>query len=327
MARACPEGLTGSPIHAGRIMALAVALAVAGAGCSTSSPGGEPVTGAASAAASSGAFPSPPVAAGAIRVAASFYPLAYAVERVGGPRVAVTNLTRPGAEPHDVELTPTDVATIESAALVVYLKGFQPAVDEAVARRDSARTVEVSGPARLLSDGSRTDPHFWLDPTRYASVTLELARRLAELDPADATGYRQRGQALAGELAGLDRQFRAGLATCASRDLVTGHTAFGYLAAAYRFTQVGISGLSPEAEPDPASMARIASYVRTKGVTTVYTETLVSPAAARAVADEAGATLAVLDPLEGLAQASAGRDYLSVMRANLATLRAGQRCT
>lgn len=327
MARACSEGPAGGTLHAGRIAALAVALAVAVSGCSTSSPSGEPAAGAASAAASSGGAPSPTVTAGAIQVAASFYPLAYAVERVGGPRVAVTNLTRPGAEAHEVELTPSDVATVESAALVVYLKGFQPAVDQAVARRDTARTVEVSGPARLRSDGSRTDPHFWLDPTRYASVTIELARRLAELDPADAAGYRQRGQAFAGELAELDRQFRVGLATCGSRDLVTGHTAFGYLAAAYRFTQVGISGLSPEAEPDPASMARIASYVRTKAVTTVYTETLVSPAAARAVADETGATLAVLDPLEGLAETSAGRDYLSVMRANLATLRTGQRCT
>jgi zinc transport system substrate-binding protein len=120
---------------------------------------------------------------------------------------------------------------------------------------------------------------------------------------------------------------QAGLANCASDLLVTSHDAFGYLAARYGLEVVGISGLSPSQEPDPAQLAEISTLVRERGVTTVYTETLVDPAVAETVAEEAGVRTAVLDPLEGLTDDSAGADYLSVMRADLATLREGQGCS
>jgi zinc transport system substrate-binding protein len=107
---------------------------------------------------------------------------------------------------------------------------------------------------------------------------------------------------------------------------VTSHAAFGYLARRYGLTQVGITGLAPDAEPSPADLARVSRLVRREGVRTVYYETLVSPDVARTVASETGARTAVLDPVEGLTKASAGRDYLGVMRSNLAALRVGQPC-
>ena len=109
--------------------------------------------------------------------------------------------------------------------------------------------------------------------------------------------------------------------------MVTAHDAFGYLADRYGLEVVGISGLSPSQEPDPAQLAEIASLVRERGVTTVYTETLVDPAVAETVATEAGVRTAVLDPIEGLTDESAGSDYLEVMRANLTTLQEGQSCS
>ena len=111
--------------------------------------------------------------------------------------------------------------------------------------------------------------------------------------------------------------------TCASRTLVTSHRAFGYLAARYDLTQVGITGLSPEEEPTPADLAHAVDVVRSLGVSTVYSETLVSSAIADTVAAETGAHVAVLDPVESR---TAG-DYLAAMRVDLATLREGQRCT
>jgi zinc transport system substrate-binding protein len=149
---------------------------------------------------------------------------------------------------------------------------------------------------------------------------------MAAADPGAAAAFRQRASALAGELSELDDDIRAGLADCASSDLVTSHAAFGYLAQRYGLRQVGITGISPEAEPDPRSLAAVATFVREHHVSTIYSETLVSPAVARTVARETGATTAVLDPIEGLTNASAGRDYLQVMRSNLAVLRKGQGC-
>lgn len=267
-----------------------------------------------------------------LRVTASFYPLQFVAERVGGERVAVTGLTEPGAEPHDLELTPQDVAGLSRAALVVYLSGFQPAVDEAVAQAgagaafDAAPAADLDLAAPEGEDGHGPDPHFWLDPTRLAGVADALAARLGEADPGGGQAYRAGAARLRGELERLDAQLRAGLASCADRDLVTSHTAFGYLARRYGLRQVGITGLTPEGEPSPADLAAVTRFVRDNDVRTVYSETLVSPAVARTLAAETGARTAVLDPLEGLTASSAGEDYLAVMRANLATLRKGQPC-
>jgi len=298
-----------------------------------------------------------------VEVAAAFYAVEYAAARIGGDQVAVTGLTKPGVEPHDVELTARKVASVALADVVVHLRAFQPAVDEAVDHQARGRVLDVSKAARLTAGpehdhageapgehadhageapGEHTDhageaagehadealdPHFWLDPQRYADVARAIGGALEAADPAHAAAYRQRTTSFTAELASLDRELAQGLRTCRIRDLVTSHTAFGYLAARYDFHQEGITGVSPEAEPSPAALARIAHFVEDEGVTTIYAETLVSPAVAETLARETGARVKVLDPLEGLTDQSAGDNYFDVMRANLATLRAGQECT
>src|SRR6478736_4215024 len=259
---------------------------------------------------------------GRMPVTAAFYPLQFAAERVGGEHVRVTSLTRPGVEPHDLELTPRAVGSLARSEAVVYLAGFQPAVDQAVRTQAAAAAVDVTPAARL--DGK--DPHFWLDPTRLAAVATALGEDFARVDPAHAADYRANAVALVADLDGLDTEFRTGLAQCRTRELVTGHAAFGYLAQRYDLHQEGVAGVSPDVEPDAATLRDLSAHVREAGATTVYSESLVSPALAETVAREAGARVAVLDPIEGITGVSRGHDYLEVMRANLATLRAGQKC-
>ena len=259
---------------------------------------------------------------GRMPVTVAFYPLQFAAERVGGVHVRVTSLTRPGVEPHDLELTPRAVGSLARSEAVVYLAGFQPAVDQAVRTQAADAAVDVTPAARL--EGK--DPHFWLDPTRLADVTTALGEDFARLDPAHAADYRANAVALVADLDGLDTAFRTGLAQCRTRELVTGHAAFGYLAQRYDLHQEGVAGVSPDVEPDAATLRDLSAHVRDAGVTTVYSESLVSPALAETVAREAGARVAVLDPLEGITDVSRGHDYLEVMRANLGTLRSGQEC-
>jgi zinc transport system substrate-binding protein len=286
-------------------------------------------------------------------VVAAFYPLQWAAERIAGSHASVTNLTKPGAEPHDLELTPRDVATIEEAGLVLYLKGFQPAVDDSVAQMAGDHSLDVSPLAKLTLAASPeehddphgheaeeaeadhaeeseqpagNDPHFWLDPLRLAGVADGIAERLSALDPDHAQAYERNAAKVRADLEALDEEFAASLAGCANRDLVTSHQAFGYLADRYDFRQEGIAGLSPEQEPSPAELSAVATFVRQHEVRTIYYETLVDPSIADTLATETGAKVAVLDPLEGLTDESAGNDYLSVMRANLVTLEKGQDC-
>ncbi|HEX2075477.1 MAG TPA: metal ABC transporter substrate-binding protein [Geodermatophilus sp.] len=275
-----------------------------------------------------------------LTVVAGFYPLEWTAERIGGDRVDVSSLTPPGAEAHDLELAPQDVAAVAQADLLVYLDGFQPALDEAAASEaadaawDAGRAADLAPSAEPhghegeeADEEGALDPHFWLDPTRLAAVGDALADRLAELDPDGAATYEENAAALRADLEALDAEMRAGLSGCAVDTLVTSHEAFGYLAERYGFEVVGISGLSPSQEPNPAQLAEISGLVRERGVTTIYTETLVDPAVAETVAAEAGVRTAVLDPLEGLSEESPGDDYLDVMRANLVTLQEGQSCS
>lgn len=277
---------------------------------------------------------------GGLSVVAGFYPLQFVAQRVGGEGVRVVNLTQPGAEPHDLELSPSQVGEISDADLALYLHGFQPAVDEAieqagVAALDASPLVPLieateghghdEGEEHAAEEEGGTDPHVWLDPTRLATIAEAVAAKLAELDPEGATGYQDRVAALRTELTALDGEFADGLRDCERRELVVSHAAFGYLADRYDLRQIPITGLSPETEPTPGQLADAAEEAREVGATTIFFETLVSPAVAEAVAEAVGAGTAVLDPIEGLEPGSNG-DYLSVMRANLTTLRSALGC-
>jgi len=283
-----------------------------------------------------------------LAVVASFYPLQFATQQIGGDHVAVTSLTKPGAEPHDVELTPRDVATVGSAKLVVYESGLQGAVDKAVESQGGDRGLDVAPAANLdllfqpavgadpvvtsaeksgKNAPGTTDPHFWLDPQRYSDVAKVISERLSKIDPANRADYELNAKAFEDKLATLAGEFTTGLANCQRRDIVTSHSAFGYLAERFGMLQIAINGLSPDQEPRPAELAAVATYAKAHGVTTIYAETLVSPAIAQTVAQESGARMATLDPIEGLTDASSGKDYFEVMRANLKALQAGQGCS
>jgi zinc transport system substrate-binding protein len=274
---------------------------------------------------------------GKFQVVTAFYPLQFLSERIGGDVVGVTNLTKPGVEPHDIELTPRQVGDVAEAGLAVYIKGFQPAVDQAIDLEAKDRAFDAASVVPLLTPGGDDehgheheeaaggeDPHIWLDPVRYATIAGKLAERLGQADPAHAGGYTARADALIGELEALNTEFATALKTCERRELVTSHTAFAYLAERYDLHQVGITGISPEAEPSPQRLAAVAKEARETGTTTIYFETLVSPAVAETLAREVGAKTAVLDPLEGLVDQKG--DYFTVMRQNLAALTAGLGC-
>jgi zinc transport system substrate-binding protein len=255
-------------------------------------------------------------------VVAAFYPLAYAAEKIGGPRYHVENLTPPGAEPHDLELTPREVGGIVNASVVLYLShGFQPAVSKAV---EQARGLEVDVLAGLPlhrnvggEAGLTADPHVWLDPLLFARIGTKIGAAL-----------HRPSSAFVAEMRKLDQAYRNGLRDCKRREIVTSHAAFGYLAARYGLEQVAITGLAPESEPSPQQLAHVVEVVRRTHATTVFFETLVSPRLAETVAREVGARTAVLDPIEGLTpdEQKRGDDYLTLMRRNLVALREALAC-
>jgi zinc transport system substrate-binding protein len=266
-------------------------------------------------------------------VVAAVYPLAFAAEAILGDAGVVTDLTPPGVEPHDLELTPRQVEALTRADLIIYLGGgFQPAVEAALGPLDE-KAIDVLDLVPTLEDDGHEeddghghgpiDPHVWLDPSKMSLIADAIAGALAGVAPEEGDGLRARADRLREELDELDRDFEGSLEDCSSRDLVVSHEAFGYLADRYDLDQTGIAGLEPEAEPSPRRIGEVVEHIRDRRITTIFFEVSAPPTVAETVAREAGVDTAPLDPLE---TAPADGDYLSAMRTNLATLRNGLGC-
>ncbi len=208
-----------------------------------------------------------------VTVLASFYPLQYVAQQIGGDLVTVDNLTPPAAEPHDLELSPAQVREIGTADLVVYLSGFQNAVDEGIESRAPEHVVDAADAAGLVEhveeteeehaehaeegdDHGATDPHFWLDPSRLAAVGQAVADELTAVDPEHADEYAAGALRLGQRLDELDQEFADGLAACQGATLVTSHAAFGYLADRYALEQVGHLRARPRGRALPGPPAR-----------------------------------------------------------------------
>jgi zinc transport system substrate-binding protein len=270
---------------------------------------------------------------------AAFYPLAWVTGQVAGNEWEVTNLTGPGTEPHDLSLDIKQTATLAEADLIVLEHGFQPAVDETVdANAPDAEIVDAADVVELMPasehehehdeaghDHGDLDPHFWQDPGRMATLTEAVAGSLSTIDPDHAATYAANAEALVADLDRLASDYEEGLRGCERDTIVVSHDAFAYLAR-FGLTVEGIAGLSPDAEPTPADLARLQQLIDTDGITTVFSERLVSPRLSETLADDMGITTAVLDPIEGLSDETADEDYLSLMRANLTALEEANGC-
>jgi zinc transport system substrate-binding protein len=289
---------------------------------------------------------------GKLNVTASFYPMQYLAQEIGGDHVTVDTLTKPGVEPHDLELSPKQTAYLGESDLIVYLKGIQPAVDDAIGQSGVKNTVDAASLTKLEKHGTGvghdhghegeehsdehaeedehghdeegeagTDPHIWLDPVKYAEVAEGVGKAMEKADPDHATAYKKNTDALVKKLDGLNTKFEDGLKNTTSKTFITTHSAFGYLAERYGLEQESIAGVDPESDPSPARIKELQDIAAKDKVSTVFFETLASDKTAKTLANDAGLKTDVLDPLEGITGKSKGDDYIEVMESNLAALR------
>ncbi|MFF6774489.1 metal ABC transporter substrate-binding protein [Streptomyces sp. NPDC012637] len=278
---------------------------------------------------------------GKLDVVASFYPMQFLAEQIGGTYVTVNTLTKPGVEPHDLELKPKQIGELGQADVILYLKGIQPAVDDAIAQSATGTTIDAATLTKLEEHGTEVghdhgseeaghedhgseagaDPHVWLDPVKYGEVAQGVGAAFEKADPAHAATYKANTQALMTKLAALNGEFETGLKNTSTKTFITTHSAFGYLAERYGLEQEGISGMDPESEPSPARIKELQDVAKKDKVTTVFFETLASDKTAKTLASDTGLKTDVLDPLEGITDKSKGDDYIEVMRSNLAALK------
>jgi len=273
-----------------------------------------------------------------IQIVAGFYPLAYAAESIAGDLADVISLAGPGVDAHDLELTASDVAKITDADLVIYIPNFIPALDAVIKTLDSSKVINATEGITLLegkadshsheghsddehsddehSDEGLSDPHVWLTPKNMITLGGTIAQAIGAIQANDQIATNQ--ASFESSLTALAGEYSTKLANCSVKAMIVSHEAFGYLA------KVGISGLSPEAEPSPARLAEVAKIAKAEQATTIYYETLVDPKVAKTLAEELKISAAKLDPLES---PPATGDYLSAMQENLGALFKGQVCS
>lgn len=287
---------------------------------------------------------------GRLSVVATIYPLAELVQEASHGLFTVETIVPGGAEPHDFEPTPRDIAAMLQADVLV-LNGA--GLDEWAlktaeeARAKGAKVIVMRDAITFLEaaehdeheeeeehhdedheDHGPLDPHFWLDPQKASAATLHIANELGQADPAHAAEYLEAASTYERMLLALDDEYVKGLASCVSRSAIVSHDAFNYLAARHNLELHPIAGLSTEEEPSAKQMGALVDLARRENIGVIFFESLVSPRLAQTLASELNVRTLALNPLEGLTaeQAASGADYLSVMRENLQNLRTGLQC-
>jgi len=271
-----------------------------------------------------------------LQVVASFYPLYFFSEQIGGDKAEVINIIPSGAEPHDYEPTAQDMAKMENSRLIILNGGGLEAWGDNLKKNiDSKNTLIVSAGEDLtnkqLTENGRAsvDPHVWLDPPLAEKMVDKIVQGFIQADPANYDYYKTNADALKIKLVSLDEAYKQGLSNCQEKNIITSHAAFAYLAASYGFNQLAIAGLSPDAEPSPQQLADIVKFAKNNKIEYIFFESLVSPKLAQTIATEVGAQTMVLNPLEGLSNQdlAQGKNYLTVMQDNLINLKIALKCS
>ncbi|WP_157454623.1 metal ABC transporter substrate-binding protein [Carnobacterium maltaromaticum] len=274
-----------------------------------------------------------------LQIVTSFYPMYDFTQNVAGDNAEVSVLMKAGTEPHDYEPSAKDIAKIADSDVFVYnSKEMETWVSSVLTNIDTKKTVVVDASQGIdLLEGNHSDdeteaeheghshahdPHIWLDPVLAQKQVDTIKEGIIKADTKNKETYEKNALAYKEKLAALNEKFEMGLKNAKNRTFVTQHAAFAYLANRYDLEQVAIAGLSPDQEPSPAKLAELNDFIKENNIKIIYFAETASPKIAKTVANETGAKLEVLSPIEGITQEEQekGVDYIKVMEKNLEAL-------
>jgi ABC-type Zn uptake system ZnuABC Zn-binding protein ZnuA len=280
-----------------------------------------------------------------LKAVATFSMVADWVRNVAGDNIDLTTYVGAGADVHDFEPTPSDVAKLSEASLIFEVgAGLESWLDNLVRSSGTQATRVVlsegltlreageeahghegeAGATKTADDHSHGeyDPHVWQDPKNVMTMVGAIRDALVAADPANAAVYRQNAERYLAQLDEMDNAVRGTLEQLppAQRKLVTSHDALGYFAAHYGFEVVGnvIASLSTEAgEPSAQDLAALIDGIKAEGVKAIFLESMANPKLVERVASEAGVAIGPELYTDALGPAgSAGATYIDAMQFN-----------
>lgn len=272
-----------------------------------------------------------------LRVVVTIPPLKGLLEALAPPGSSVRALMPPGRSEHGYEFTPSDIAAVGNADVVVYVGlGLEPAIERFVRERLSRRARVVAlgavlgvseehaghdhGPDEACDHA--VDVHVWLDPVLMRQAVPALRQAIegaleatGRLDPAERARLDKAQADLDRRLDELDAEYRATLEPLKGASIVTHHSAFGRLARRYGLEVSAVIRPIEAQDPTPAQIAQVVEAIREQNIGVIFVEPQFSAAAAERLAERTGARVARLDPL-------GSGDYFAMMRSNLTSLAA-----
>ena len=280
-----------------------------------------------------------------LTIAASFYPIAEIVQRVGGDDVQLLALTAPGVEPHDSELSAKQLDELSKSDIVFYIGGgFQPDLEKAIASLpkstvvvDLLKSVDVIASeddhSKEKSDGhnhgnSDSDPHVWLDPANMVTMSEIVSQEIAKVQTDLTSSLTSRQSEYANELNEVGTLIDTTFASCERKELVSAHDAFTYFTKRANLIAVPISGVDPENEPSAKELEATAKVAQERNVTTVFFEEILPKAFADTVAQAIGASIDSINAVETIPQSEldAGATYSSIMKSNITKISTALGC-
>ncbi len=285
-------------------------------------------------------------------VSASFYPVAFLAEQIGGDLVSVKTVVPPGMEPHDFDPSLRDITDMYQSKLVlVNGAGIDSWAErlEGDFQEQGAKVFVLSRSVDMIPateqheedeadheedqaedhDFVVLDPHFWLDPIAYQKSAEAILQGFIDIDPAHASVYRANLNRFQREIAVLDTRFRElSSDQCRLHTVIVSHDAFSYLAKRYGFEVRSIAGIDPEQEVSVGELAEVIRFMKEKNIRYILNEPFGNMDMATTVQKEVSAEVLTLNPIEGLfpQDISAGKNYFTVMNENWRTLRKALEC-
>jgi len=261
----------------------------------------------------------------------SFYPLYEFTNQIGQDKVNVSMLIPPGIEPHDWEPTVSELQKMHQADLIVINGlGFENWSDDIDTVNSDVVIVDTSKGTSLIIDDdtlrkdgyhfdrSTADPHIWLNPVKAKTQVTNIVNALIKIDPTNEKFYRQNAQSYQDKLDGLDSKIRTELSSC-NKDFITFHNAFSYFAMQYGLNQHSIvDSNEPNIGPTPKTLETVINFAQTFDIDVIFTEELVDIRPSQVIANEIGAKVLVLSPIE---VGDENSNYLSKMENNLSNLK------
>ena len=238
------------------------------------------------------------VMAAPLKVASLSTVLSDVARNVGGDKIELVELVKPGIDPHDYQPSPGDVQQVVGASLVLVsgkgIEGYLTKLEESTGKQGKFVDVGAGiGSSLKLKEGARTvdDPHWWQSVANVKRAVTVVRDAFIKADAADKEAFATAAAAYVKKLDELDNTVKLKVAELPreKRNLVTSHDAFQYFARERGFKIYPIEGVSTEEQPSSKEIAELVETIRKEGVKAVFFENIANPKAVESITRETGA--------------------------------------